>query len=165
MASRRSPVRARLGPPPEGLPAEAFFLLSSSRTTNASSFRPISPREIKRSLVRHQLPRAHAVSHYPDGLGPRTSQLVPEAAVGFPKVSNNGKTYDFTVNAGFTRVSDGSKGTAANFKAAFDRIADPKMQSPASAFMSDVVGASASPVSGVKAKGNHLIVTLVKPSP
>src|SRR5262249_60237093 len=41
----------------------------------------------------------------------------------------------------------------------------PKMQSPASAFMSDVVGASTSPVSGVRAKGNHLIVTLVKASP
>ena len=103
--------------------------------------------------------------NYPDGLGPRTAQLVPEAAAGFPKVSNNGKTYDFTVNAGFTRFSDGSRVTAANFKAAFDRIADPKMQSPASAFMSDVVGASTSPVSGVKAKGNHLIITLGKASP
>src|SRR3954453_11568096 len=256
MASRRSPVRARLGPPPEGLLAEAFFLLSSSRTTRASSLRPSSPREINRSLVRHQLPRAGAVSqadttrqeggpgqaaplrgkdtrmranklgiafvvllaalcvagtatakekvktggtlnvdlttdvdytdpalsylstgweleyatglklmNYPDGLGPRTSQLVPEAAAGFPKVSNNGKTYDFTVNAGFTRFSNGQPVTAAAFKAAFDRIADPKMQSPAGAFMSDIVGASSSPVSGVKAKGNHLIVTLVKASP
>jgi len=41
--------------------------------------------------------------NYPDGLGPRTAQLVPEAAAGFPKVSNNGKTYDFTVNAA-TRI-------------------------------------------------------------
>ena len=103
--------------------------------------------------------------NYPDGLGPRTAQLVPEAAAGFPKVSNNGKTYDFTVNAGFTRFSDVSKVTAANFRAAFDRIADPKMQSPACACMSDVVGSSTSPVSGVRAKGNHLIVTLVKASP
>jgi len=103
--------------------------------------------------------------NYPDGIGPRTSQLVPEAAVGFPKVSNNGRSYDFTISTGFTRFSDGSKVTAASFKAAFDRNADPKMQSPAGAFMSDVVGASTSPVSGVKAKGNHLIVTLTKPAP
>src|SRR3954468_16714491 len=103
--------------------------------------------------------------NYPDGLGPRTSQLVPEAAAGFPKVSNNGKTYDFTVNAGFTRFSDGSKVTAANFKAAFDRIADPKMQSPATGFMSDVVGSNTTPGSGVKAKGNHLVVTPLKASP
>lgn len=67
--------------------------------------------------------------NYPDGMGPKTTQLVPEAAAGFPKVSNNGKTYDFTVSAGFTTFSDGSKVTAASFKAAFDRDADPKMQS------------------------------------
>jgi ABC-type oligopeptide transport system substrate-binding subunit len=103
--------------------------------------------------------------NYPDGIGPKTSQLVPEAAAGFPKVSNNGKTYDFTIATGFTRFSDGSKVTAASFKAAFDRDADPKMQSPAGAFMSDVVGAASSPVSGVKASGNHLIVTLTKASP
>src|SRR5260221_8227093 len=100
--------------------------------------------------------------NYPDGIGPRTSQLSPEAAAGFPKVSNDGKTYDFTIAAGFTKFSDGTKVTAASFKAAFDRDADPKMQSPAIAFMSDVVGASTSPVSGVKAVGNHLIVTLTK---
>src|SRR5205085_11392279 len=103
--------------------------------------------------------------NYPDGIGPRTSQLVPEAASGFPKVSNNGKTYDFTVKPSFTKFSDGSPVTAASFKAAFDRDADPKMQSPSGAFMSDVVGASTSPVSGVVAKGNHLIVTLTHPAP
>ena len=103
--------------------------------------------------------------NYPDGLGPKTAQLQPEAAAGFPKVSNNGKTYDFTINTKFTKFSDGTPVTAAAFKAAFDRDADPKMQSPAIAFMSDVVGANASPVTGVVAKGNHLIVTLVKASP
>jgi ABC-type oligopeptide transport system substrate-binding subunit len=103
--------------------------------------------------------------NYPDGIGPRTSQLVPEAAAGFPKVSNSGKTYDFTIATGFTKFSDGSKVTAASFKAAFDRDADPKMQSPAIAFMSDVVGASTSPVTGVKAVGSHLIVTLTKAAP
>jgi ABC-type oligopeptide transport system substrate-binding subunit len=103
--------------------------------------------------------------NYPDGIGPRTSQLVPEAAARFPKVSNNGKTYDFTIATGFTRFSDGTKVTAASFKAAFDRNADPRMQSPAGAFMSDVVGASRSPVSGVKVSGSHLIVTLTKAAP
>src|ERR1700710_52117 len=103
--------------------------------------------------------------NYPHGSGPKTSQLIPEAAAGFPKVSGNGKVYDFTISAGFTKFSDGSKVTAASFKAAFDRNADPKMQSPAGAFMSDVVGSQTSPVSGVKASGNHLIVTLTKASP
>ncbi|HEX4678049.1 MAG TPA: ABC transporter substrate-binding protein [Gaiellaceae bacterium] len=103
--------------------------------------------------------------NYPDGMGPKTSQLIPEAAAGFPKVSNSGKTYDFTIATGFTKFSDGSKVTAASFKAAFDRNADPKMQSPATAFMSDVVGASTSPVSGVKVSGSHLLITLTKASP
>src|SRR5256885_17247868 len=53
--------------------------------------------------------------NYPDGMGPRTSQLMPEAAAGFPKVSNSGKTYDFTISTGFTKFSDGSPATAAAF--------------------------------------------------
>jgi ABC-type transport system substrate-binding protein len=103
--------------------------------------------------------------NYPDANGAKGSQLVPEAATGFPKVSNSGKTYDFTVNASFTKFSDGSPVTAANFKAAFDRDADPKMQSPALPFFSDVVGADKSPVSGIKVKGSHLIVNLSKAAP
>jgi peptide/nickel transport system substrate-binding protein len=103
--------------------------------------------------------------NYPDANGAKGSQLTPEAAVGFPKVSNSGKTYDFTVNASFTKFSNGQPVTAANFKAAFDRDADPKMQSPALPFFQDVVGADKSPVSGVKVKGSHLIVNLTKAAP
>jgi ABC-type oligopeptide transport system substrate-binding subunit len=103
--------------------------------------------------------------NYPDANGAKSSQLVPEAAAGFPKVSNNGKVYDFNVQAGFTKFSTGAPVTAANFKAAIDRDADPKMQSPAVAFFSDIVGSDKSPVSGAKVKGSHLIITLTKASP
>jgi ABC-type oligopeptide transport system substrate-binding subunit len=103
--------------------------------------------------------------NYPDANGPRASQLIPEAASGFPKVSADGKTYDFTVKTAFTKFSNGQPVTAASFKAVFDRIADPKMQSPAVSFMSDVVGASSSPVSGVRANGAHLIVRLTHAAP
>src|SRR3954471_6265959 len=103
--------------------------------------------------------------NYPDANGAKGSQLVPEAAAGFPKVSNNGKTYDFNVKAGFTKFSNGQPVTAANFKAAIDRDADPKMQSPAVPFFSDIVGSDKSPVSGVKVKGSHLVITLTKASP
>ena len=103
--------------------------------------------------------------NYPDANGPKGSQLVPEAAAGFPKVSNSGKTYDFTVNAGFTKFSNGAPVTAANFKAAFDRDADPKMQSPAVPFFSDIVGSSKSPVSGIKVKGSHIIFNLTHAAP
>jgi ABC-type oligopeptide transport system substrate-binding subunit len=103
--------------------------------------------------------------NYPDANGPKGGQLTPEAAAGFPKVSNGGKTYDFTVKAGFTKFSNGQPVTAASFKAAFDRDADPKMQSPALPFFSDVVGSSKSPVSGVQVRGSHLVVRLTKAAP
>jgi ABC-type oligopeptide transport system substrate-binding subunit len=103
--------------------------------------------------------------NYPDANGPKGAQLVPEAAAGFPKISAGGKVYDFTVKAGFTKFSNGQAVTAANFKAAFDRDADPKMQSPSVPFFSDIVGSSKSPVSGVKVKGSHLVITLTKASP
>src|SRR3954471_22100850 len=103
--------------------------------------------------------------NYPDANGAKGSQLTPEAAAGFPKVSSGGKVYDFTVNAGFTKFSNGQAVTAANFKAAIDRDADPKMQSPSVPFFSDIVGSSKSPVSGVKVNGKHLIITLTKASP
>jgi len=103
--------------------------------------------------------------NYPDANGPKGAQLTPEAATGFPKVSNGGKTYDFNVSVNFTKFSNGQAVTAANFKAAFDRNADPKMQSPATAFMDDIVGADKTPVSGVSVKGTHLLINLKKPAP
>jgi peptide/nickel transport system substrate-binding protein len=103
--------------------------------------------------------------NYPDANGAKGSQLTPEAAAGFPRVSNNGKTYDFNVKAGFTKFSNGQAVTAANFKAAIDRDADPKMQSPSVPFFSDIVGASKSPVSGVKVHGSHLVINLTKAAP
>src|SRR3954465_5676009 len=93
--------------------------------------------------------------NYPDANGAKGSQLVPEAAAGFPKVSNNGKTYDFNVKAGFMKFSNGQSVTAANFKAAIDRNADPKMQSPSVPFFSDIVDSSKPPGSGATGKGPH----------
>jgi len=103
--------------------------------------------------------------NYPDANGPKSGQLTPEAAAGFPKISNNGKTYDFTIKANFTKFSNGQPVGPANFKAAFDRNADPKMQSPSLPFFSDIVGADKSPVSGVKVSGSHLIFNLTKAAP
>ncbi len=104
--------------------------------------------------------------NYPDANGPKGSQLTPEAASGFPRISNGGKPYDFTVEVTNTRFAPtGQRVTAANFKAAFDRNADPKMQSPATAFMDDIVGADTTPMSGVRVRGKHLIVTLKRAAP
>jgi len=109
--------------------------------------------------------------NYPDANGPKSAQLVPEAATGFPKVSNGGKTYDFNVSAPWTKFNDGSAVGPANFQHEIERLADPKMQSGATPFISDIVGVQAkldgkaSTVSGVKVSGSHLIITLQKASP
>ncbi len=109
------------------------------------------------------MPEADELSgrEWSEGLAacPRGSGRLPEG------LSNSGKTYDFTVNAGFTKFSNGAPVTAANFKAAFDRDADPKMQSPAVPFFSDIVGSSKSPVSGIKVKGSHIVFTLTHAAP
>ncbi|MBA3428249.1 MAG: hypothetical protein H0U07_06720, partial [Actinobacteria bacterium] len=74
---------------------------------------------------------------FPDKEGAAGSRMRPEAAAGFPRVTNGGKTYTFTVKPGF-RFSDGSPVTADNFRAAIARALNPKMQSPASSFLDDV---------------------------
>jgi peptide/nickel transport system substrate-binding protein len=96
--------------------------------------------------------------NWPDVNGPKAAQLQPEAATGFPKVSNGGKTYDFTVNVPWTKFYPGNEPvTAQSFKNAFDRINDPKMQSPATQFTDDVAS--------TKVVGKHFVVTLKKPGP
>ena len=85
--------------------------------------------------------------NYPDKAAPVGSRLIPEAAVAMPIISNNGKTYTFTIRKGL-RFSDGSAVTAKNFKWAFDRSATKAQQSPATPFMDDVVGYTAA-VDGV----------------
>jgi peptide/nickel transport system substrate-binding protein len=85
------------------------------------------------------------------------STLFPEGAASFPRVSNGGRVYTFTVRKGL-RLSNGEKVTAANFKYAFTRVLTPKMNSPAAAFVSDV--------SSVRTSGPYkLVVTLKHPRP
>ena len=45
--------------------------------------------------------------NYPDADGPAGTRLRPEAAAGFPIVSNNGRTYTFRIKKGF-RFSNGT---------------------------------------------------------
>ena len=93
--------------------------------------------------------------NYSDKSGPASSQIIPEAAAGFPKVSANGKVYDFTVKAGFTKFSNGEAVTAESFAREINRLANPKLQSPGQSFITDIVGVNdvlngkATSVSGV----------------
>jgi peptide/nickel transport system substrate-binding protein len=107
---------------------------------------------------------------YPDKAGPASARLYPEVARGFPKVTNGGKTYTFTLRRGF-RFSDGSAVTPASYARAIERGLSPKMQSPAASFLGDVVGADkvmagkASTPSGVRVSGDTLTTRLTKPAP
>jgi ABC-type oligopeptide transport system substrate-binding subunit len=108
--------------------------------------------------------------YYPDRPAPLGSQLVPEAAVGLPRVSRNGRTYTFTVRSGY-RFNTGEPVTAASFGRSFERIFAPKMGSPGVNFVSDIVGATAALKgkvklpSGIRITGNTLSITLVKAAP
>src|SRR5919108_194547 len=105
--------------------------------------------------------------NYPDKVAPAGSRLIPEGAAAMPIISNNGKTYTFTIRKGL-RFSDGTAVTAKNFKWAFDRSATKAQQSPATPFMDDVVGYPAAVdggknpanVPGAIARGNKFILKL-----
>jgi len=110
--------------------------------------------------------------NFPDRSGPKGARLVPEVASRF-RVSNGGTTYTFFIRKGF-RFSDGTRVTASSFKYAINRVANHDLASPGAQFITDpngteIVGAQdvnrgyGTDVSGVKVRGNRLIINLTKP--
>ena len=100
--------------------------------------------------------------NYPDKPAPQGAQVVPEVASGFPTVSPDGKTQTIQLRRTY-RFHTGARITAANFVAAFNRDATPKLQSPATTYLHEVVGADAviagkaQTISGVKALGAYTL--------
>jgi YVTN family beta-propeller protein len=111
--------------------------------------------------------------NYVDARAPAGSQLVPEVAAAMPSISQDRRTYTFTIRDGF-RFSPPSDApvTAATFKHTIERTLHPKLRSPAvEGLLRDVVGQSAyaagrtSHLHGVAARGNRLTITLTRPDP
>jgi len=109
---------------------------------------------------------------FPEKSGAAGTQLYPIGATAFPTVSKNGKTYTFHVRPGL-KFSDGSPVTAAAYQRAFERVLSPKMGSPVGVNIhleSEIAGGESflagksQHISGVRAKGLTLTVTLVKPN-
>src|SRR5207244_127735 len=106
--------------------------------------------------------------NYPDKAPPSGGRLQPEAAVGMPIVSKNGKQYTFKIKSGL-KLSNGETITAKNFQKAIFRALTKSMQSPAVPFIGDIVGADkmiagqANTAAGVVARGNTLILKLNQP--
>src|ERR1051325_10643669 len=116
--------------------------------------------------------------NYPDKPKPLGGKIQPEGAAGFPVVSKDGKTYTITIRSGY-KFNDGTPVTAKNYAFAINRALSKTMQSPAAPFIDTLNGANAqiggivganavvtgarSTASGVKVKGNKLIIKLLQP--
>jgi peptide/nickel transport system substrate-binding protein len=110
--------------------------------------------------------------NYPDRPAPAGARLEPEVAAALPKPSDGGKTYTFTIRKGF-RFSPPSNEpvTPQTFKYTIERTLNPRIQSAARTYASDIVGVQAyeagrvKHISGVTAKGNKLTIRLIRPAP
>ena len=110
--------------------------------------------------------------NYPDAPAPDGWQLQPEVAAVMPEVSPDGKTYTFTVRTGF-RFSppSGQDVTAETFVFSIERALSAKVDdAPGPQFLGDIAGeqafrdGKARNISGLRAVGDRLSISLVKPS-
>jgi ABC-type transport system substrate-binding protein len=123
--------------------------------------------------VQFQYATCAKLYNYRDASGAAGRQLVPEVAAGWPRVSQERRTYTFRIRRGY-RFSPPSNApvTAASFAREIERVLSPRLQ-PGPwklALLPDVVGAVAyhagktAHVSGVSVHGNLLVIRLVKPA-
>jgi peptide/nickel transport system substrate-binding protein len=117
----------------------------------------------------------HSVQLYLMGFADKNGQAgavpVPEAAVGYPWVSRDGRTYTFTIKRGL-RFSDGTTVTAASFAYSLNRALNPALQSVGAYHIIDIVGArevidgKAQVASGISVPRRYtLVVRLIRPAP
>jgi ABC-type transport system substrate-binding protein len=111
--------------------------------------------------------------NYPDEPAPGGWQLRPEIAAAMPEVSPDRRTYTFTIRPGY-RFSppSGQEVTAETFLFSIERALSAKGDNPPGPqFIDDIQGEGAflahrvAHVSGLRAEGDRLSITLVKPSP
>ena len=117
--------------------------------------------------------------NYPDAPAPVGLRLRPEVAAAMPKMSADGRTYTFRVRAGY-RFSPPSNEplTAETFRYSIERALSPELARgptvaapPGPRFIDDIAGeqafrdGEAKHISGLRAMGNTLSITLVRPSP
>jgi peptide/nickel transport system substrate-binding protein/oligopeptide transport system substrate-binding protein len=106
--------------------------------------------------------------NYPDAPGAAGTRLVKEVVDRFT-VSKDRRTYTFVLKRSF-RFHTGAWVTAQSFADAFNRVAKPKLESPATVYMREIVGATAvidgeaQSISGVRVLDRYrLQIRLIKP--
>jgi ABC-type transport system substrate-binding protein len=105
---------------------------------------------------------------FPDEPLPEGLRVVPEIALGYPKVTNAGKTYTFTIRKGF-RFSTGARVTARSFAHTINRQLNPEMKSSLELDFESILGAQtviagkAQEAFGIVARGDTLRIRLRKP--
>ena len=106
--------------------------------------------------------------YLPDKPLPEGRRVVPELATRYPRVTNGGKTYTFTVRKD-ARFSTGAPVTAADVAHTINRALSPRLKSYVASFLTGIVGAQtvlagkAKAASGVVAHGNTLTIRLTRP--
>jgi peptide/nickel transport system substrate-binding protein len=107
--------------------------------------------------------------NHPGKRGAAGTRPVPEV-VDRHTISNDGRTYTLTLKQTF-RFHTGARVTARSFADAFNRDAQPRLQSPATAYMHDIVGADAvidgraRSISGIEVLDRYrLRIRLTKPA-
>ena len=114
---------------------------------------------------------------YADSGGANGATLQPEVAASMPHLSADGRKYTFTIRPGyrFSPPSD-QKVTARTFAYSIERALSPKLGDPSAPplgaqFIDDIEGEQAyrngttQGISGLRAKGNTLTITLTAPTP
>jgi serine/threonine-protein kinase len=111
---------------------------------------------------------------YGDAAGAQGRTLRPEIAAALPQLSSDRHTYTFTIRPGY-RFSppSGAPVTAETVRYSIERALSPRLGpgAPGISHLGDVAGATAfnegraSHVSGLRAAGNRLTITLTAPSP
>jgi len=107
---------------------------------------------------------------YPDKSAPAGLRIIPEVAARPPAISDDAKTFTFTLRTGF-RFSDGTPVRASAFAHEINRILMLGPGSQGWQFVEDIVGADAvrdgkaTRAKGVTATGNRLVVRLTAPDP
>jgi ABC-type transport system substrate-binding protein len=104
----------------------------------------------------------------PDKPFPTGSRIVPDLATGYPKITNSGKTYTYTIRKD-ARFSTGASVTAQDVAFTINRVLNPALKTYRAAYLSDIVGAKAvlagrtQEAAGIVARGNRLTIRLTKP--